>query len=51
MTTSTFVSLYERRVVLVQETLSAHTKLSAKHARALAVHVLGALDHIPEKVR
>ncbi|WP_196777661.1 DUF6307 family protein [Lentzea aerocolonigenes] len=51
MTTPTYMSLYERRVVLVQETLTAHSKLSAKHARDLAVHVLGSLDHIPEKVR
>lgn len=51
MTASTYVSLYERRVRLVQEVLSAHAKLSKKDARGLAVHVLGALDHIPERVR
>ena len=48
MTTSTYVSMYERRVKLVQEVLSAHTKLSEKDARGLAVH---ALDHTPERVR
>lgn len=51
MTTSTYLSMYERRVKLVQEVLSAHAKLSAKDARGLAVNVLGALDHIPEHVR
>ncbi|MEU6154959.1 DUF6307 family protein [Actinosynnema sp. NPDC047251] len=51
MTTSTFVSLYEHRIALVQETLSTHSKLSTKDARDLAVHVLVALDRIPEKVR
>jgi hypothetical protein len=51
MTTSTYMSLYERRVKLVQETLTEHSKLSKKDARDLAVHVLGALDHIPEQVR
>lgn len=51
MTTSNYVSLYERRVKLVQDTLTEHSKLGAKSARALAVQVLGALDHIPEHVR
>lgn len=51
MTASTFVSLYERRLKLVQDTLMEHSELSATSARALAVHVLGALDHIPERVR
>jgi len=51
MTTSTYLSVYERRVELVRETLSAHSGISGEEARALAVHVLDALDHIPEKVR
>ena len=51
MTTSTYVSVYERRVKLVQEVLAAHTELNAKDAQSLAVHVLGALDHTPEHVR
>ncbi|MFJ6677377.1 DUF6307 family protein [Actinosynnema sp. NPDC091369] len=51
MTTPTYLSLYERRVELVQEALSAHSDLSRKDARGLAVHVLHALDRIPERVR
>ena len=51
MTTPTHLSTYERRVELVREALSAHSGLSGKEARGLAVHVLDALDHIPEKVR
>jgi hypothetical protein len=51
MTTATYVTLYERRLKLVQDTLTEHSKLGPKSARALAVHVLGALDHIPEQVR
>ncbi|SES43164.1 DUF6307 family protein [Lentzea albida] len=51
MTASTYVSLYERRLKLVQDTLTDHSELSAESSRALAVHVLGALDHIPEHIR
>jgi hypothetical protein len=49
MTTPTYVSLYERRLKL--DTLTEHSELSAKSAQAAAVRVLGALDHIPERVR
>lgn len=45
------LSLYENRVKLVQETLTAHGELAEGLARDLAVRVLDALDHIPEKVR
>lgn len=51
MTTSTYLSPYERRVKLVQDVLAEHGKLDAKDARRLAVHVLDTLDHIPERVR
>lgn len=51
MTASDYVSLYERRLKLVQDTLTEHSKLGAKSTRALAVQVLSALDHIPEQVR
>lgn len=51
MTTSTYVSMYERRIKLVQDTLTENSKLSDKSARDLAVRVLGVLDHIPERVR
>ncbi|WP_167977370.1 DUF6307 family protein [Lentzea indica] len=51
MTTSVYISLYERRIELVQAALTGHSKLSTKDARDLAVHVLRSLDHIPEQVR
>jgi hypothetical protein len=47
----TFISLYEQRIRLVAQALSQHSKLTEKDAADLAVHVLYALDHIPEKVR
>lgn len=46
-----YVSLYEQRIELVASALTQHSKLSAKDASDLAVHVLYAIDHIPEKVR
>ncbi|MDX3659712.1 DUF6307 family protein [Streptomyces sp. ID05-26A] len=51
MTESTFTSAYDRRLKLVEDVLSGHSKLGGKSARDLAVHVLRALDHIPERVR
>ena len=51
MTTATYLSLYDRRIKLVRDTLTQHAKLSDKDAaQALAEHVLDALDHIPEKM-
>jgi Family of unknown function (DUF6307) len=47
----TYVSLYDRRVRLVADALKQHSKLSESEALELAVHVLYALDHIPETVR
>jgi hypothetical protein len=44
-------SPYDRRVDLVKDTITAHSKLSDKAASELAVHVLHALSSIPEKVR
>ena len=57
MTSGTYVSRYERRVTLVVDALrgddhaSADAMMSEDTARALAVRVLQALDHIPETVR
>lgn len=51
MTTSTHVSAYERRLEVVEDVLTSRTELDAKATRNLAVHVLRALDHIPERVR
>lgn len=51
MTTMTHTSAYERRLKMVQDVLSARAELDDKAAQDLAVHVLRALDHIPERVR
>ncbi|MDT7632069.1 MAG: hypothetical protein QOI50_3999 [Pseudonocardiales bacterium] len=46
------LSPYDRRVQLVLATINENEKkLGDKAARNLAVKVLHALDHIPEKVR
>lgn len=47
----TVKSPYEIRVERVRDTVRANSKLDDKAATALAVHVLHALDTIPEKVR
>jgi ABC-type transport system involved in cytochrome bd biosynthesis fused ATPase/permease subunit len=49
--TSTYISLYDQRIRLVADALRQHSELSKKDASDLAVHVLYAIDHIPEKVR
>ncbi|SER72875.1 hypothetical protein SAMN05216188_114187 [Lentzea xinjiangensis] len=51
MTAMTHTSAYDRRLKMVQDVLSGQTELGEKAARDLAVHVLRALDHIPERVR
>lgn len=51
MTDVQFVSRYEQRVTFVQDTLRKHSKLDDKAARKLAVHVVYAIDHIPEPTR
>ena len=47
----TFRTPYENRVALVKDTIVARSKLDEKAADDLAVHVLHALDSIPEKMR
>jgi len=42
-------SLYDLRVQLVQNALRDHSKLGDKTSFDLAVHVLDALDHLPEQ--
>ena len=42
---------YVRRLDLVKETIKAHSKLGDQAASDLAVHVLHALNSIPEKMR
>jgi hypothetical protein len=48
---TTYVSLYDKRVKIVSETLRKHSDLTEEAAAQLAVHVLDVLDHIPEKMR
>ena len=48
---TTFRTSYDRRVDLVKDTITAHSKLGDKAAAELAVHVLHALNSIPEKMR
>lgn len=50
-TKSTLRSPYEIRVDLVEKTLKANSSLDGPTARELAVHVLHALNSIPETVR
>lgn len=42
---------YMKRVELVAETIKTHSKLKDEAARELAVHVLHALNSIPEQMR
>ena len=42
---------YIQRVELISDTIKAHSKLGDKAASDLAVHVLHALNSIPEKMR
>ncbi|MGK2882240.1 MAG: DUF6307 family protein [Mycobacterium sp.] len=52
MATATVIHTpYERRVELVHDVITTHSKLNKKAADELAVHILHALNSIPEKVR
>jgi hypothetical protein len=46
-----YLSPYDLRVKLVQDTMKKNSKLNDKASFELAVHVLDALDHVPEKLR
>jgi Family of unknown function (DUF6307) len=48
---SAILSPYEKRVKLVQDTLTEHSALDDAAAGELAVHVLHALNSIPEQIR
>jgi Family of unknown function (DUF6307) len=48
---ATLHSPYERRVKLVADTVKKYSAFDDAAAAELAVHVLDALDSIPEKVR
>lgn len=45
------LSPHQQRLALVTRTLVQHSALDDAQARAVALHVLHALDHIPEKIR
>ncbi len=47
----TIESPYEHRVKLVSEVLTRNSITTAAEATRLAIQVLHAIDHIPEKVR
>jgi hypothetical protein len=47
----TVESPYEHRVKLVSDVLTRNSLTSASEATRLAIQVLHALDHVPEKVR
>jgi hypothetical protein len=49
--TTTLQTPYGQRVELVKDTIQTHSKLGDKAASDLAVHVLHALNSIPEKIR
>ena len=52
MTTPTmFRTPYDLRLELVTGTLKSHSKLGDKAAGELAIHVLHALNSVPEKMR
>jgi len=44
-------SPYDRRVELVKDAITGHSKLGDEAAGELAVHVLHVLNSIPERVR
>jgi hypothetical protein len=48
---TTFRTPYDLRLELVKDTIATHSKLGDKTAGELAVHVLHALNSIPEKIR
>jgi Family of unknown function (DUF6307) len=51
MAKTEFLTRYEQRIRFVQNTIQEHSKLGDKASRDLAVHVVHALDHIPETTR
>lgn len=47
----TFRTPYDLRLELVKDTITSHSKLGDKAASDLAVHVLQAINSMPEKIR
>ncbi len=48
---TTFSTPYQRRLELISDTIQTNAKLNAAASDELAVHVLRALNSIPEKIR
>ena len=48
---TTFRTPHDLRIELIKDTIKTHSKLGDKAASELAVHVLHALNSIPEKLR
>ena len=48
---TTFRTPYNLRLELFKDTITTHSKLGDKAAGELAVHVLHALNSIPERIR
>jgi hypothetical protein len=48
---TTFRTPYDLRLEQVKDTITAYSKLGDKAASELAVHVLHAINSIPEKIR
>ena len=46
-----FLSRYEQRVNLVENTVKENSPLSDEEARTLAIRLLRTLEEIPEKMR
>ncbi|WP_169748073.1 DUF6307 family protein [Pseudonocardia acaciae] len=42
---------YRQRLERVASVIQEHSNLTEQQSRALAVHVLYTLDHIPERIR
>ncbi len=49
--TSTYVSLHDRRVRLVANAVRANFELTEQAAFEVATHTAGAFNHIPARVR
>ena len=48
---TTFRTPYDVRLELVKGIITAHSKLGDKAANELAVHILHAINSVPEKIR
>lgn len=51
MAATPYISLYDQRVAMVQRVIEHNSNLDTEKAKAVAVLILDAIDHIPEKIR